>query len=92
MSTTIQPLGDRVLVKVLETETTTASGLYLPDSSKEKKAEGTIEAIGNGEKVTALGLSVGDHVLFGKYSGDEVELDKQEYKILDHKDVLAVVK
>lgn len=88
----ITPLGDRVLVKVLETETTTASGIVLPDSAKEKKAEGEVIAIGNGEKVTSLGLNVGDVVLFGKYSGDEVEVEKVEHKILEDKDVLAVVK
>lgn len=88
----IQPLGDRVLLKVLETEETTASGIVLPDSAKEKKAEGEVVAIGNGEKVTALGLSVGDRVLYGKYSGDDVEADGEEFKILKDDEVLAVVK
>lgn len=88
----IKPLGDRVLVKVLETEQTTASGIVLPDSAKEKKAEGEVIALGEGEKITKLGLSVGDVVLFGKYSGDEVEVEKVEHKILEDKDVLAVVK
>lgn len=88
----IKPLGDRVLVKVMETEQMTASGIVLPDSAKEKKAEGEVIAIGSGEKITKLGLSVGDIVLFGKYSGDEVEVEKVEHKILEHKDVLAVVK
>jgi chaperonin GroES len=88
----IQPLGDRVLVKVLETETTTASGIVLPDSAKEKKAEGEVIAIGSGEDVTKLGLNVGDTVLFGKYSGDEVEVDGTEYKILKDDEVLAVLK
>lgn len=88
----IQPLGDRVLVKVMETEQMTASGIVLPDSAKEKKAEGEVIAIGSGEKITKLGLNVGDIVLFGKYSGDEVEVEKVEHKILADKDVLAVVK
>jgi chaperonin GroES len=88
----IKPLGDRVLVKVLETEQTTASGIVLPDSAKEKKAEGEVIAIGNGEKITSLEIAVGDVVLFGKYSGDEVEVEKVEHKILEDKDVLAVVK
>ena len=88
----IQPLGDRVLVKVLETEQTTASGIVLPDSAKEKKAEGEVIAIGDGEDIKKLNLSVGDVVLFGKYSGDEVEVEKVEHKILEEKDVLAVVK
>jgi chaperonin GroES len=89
---TIQPLGDRVLVKVLESEETTASGIVLPDSAKEKKAEGEVVAVGNGEKVAKLALNAGDKVLFGKYSGDEVEADGEEYKILKHDEVLAVVK
>lgn len=88
----IQPLGDRVLVKVLETEETTASGIVLPDSAKEKKAEGEIVAIGQGEDVVKLNLSPGDKVLFGKYSGDEVEVEGDEYKILKDDEVLAVVK
>lgn len=88
----IQPLGDRVLVKVLETEEITASGIVLPDSAKEKKAEGEIIGLGEGEDLKKLNLSVGDKVLFGKYSGDEVEVDNEEYKILKHEEVLAVVK
>lgn len=88
----IKPLGNRVLVKVLETEETTASGIVLPDSAKEKKAEGEVMAIGEGEKVKKLGLSVGDTVLFGKYSGDDVEVEDVEYKIIKEDEVLAVVK
>lgn len=89
---TIQPLGDRVLVKVLETEETTASGIVLPDSAKEKKAEAEVVAIGTGDDVQKLGLSVGDTVLTGKYAGDEVEVDGTEYKILKDEEVLAVIK
>jgi chaperonin GroES len=89
---TIQPLGDRVLVKILETEEVTKSGIVLPDSAKEKKAEGEVMAIGDGEEVKELGLNVGDRVLFGKYSGDDVELEDIEYKILKEEDVLAVIK
>lgn len=89
---TIQPLGDRVLVKVLETAETTASGIVLPESAKEKKAEGKVVAIGEGEDVKKLGLNVDDTVLFGKYSGDEVEVEDEEYKILKHDEVLAVIK
>lgn len=92
----IQPLGNRVLVKVLETEEITASGIVLPDSAKEKKAEGEIVAIGTGEEVTKLGLSVGDKVIFGKYAGEEVELEKVEHKILKaggkDDEVLAIIK
>lgn len=88
----IQPLGDRVLVKVLETEEITASGIVLPESAKEKKAEGEIIAIGEGEKVTKLNLKKGDIVLFGKYSGDDVEVEDVEYKILKEDEILAVMK
>lgn len=90
----IKPLGNRILVKVLESEETTASGIVLPDSAKEKKAEGEVIAIGEGEKILKLNLKTGDHVLFGKYSGDDVEIDKdkkEEYKILKEDEVLAVV-
>lgn len=87
----IKPLGDRILVKVLETEEKTASGIVLPDSAKEKKAEGEIIAVGTGEKISKLGLNAGMKVLFGKYSGDEVEVDNVEYKILKEEEVLAVM-
>lgn len=88
----LRPLGNRVLVKQLEQEEVTASGIVLPDTvDKEKKAQGEVIALGDGEKVTKLNLKAGDVVLFGKYSGDEVEYEKEEYKILNHEDVLAVV-
>lgn len=98
----IRPLGNRVLVKQLSTEEVTKSGIILPDTAdKEKKAQGKIVAIGNGDEIAKLGLKVGDTVVFGKYSGDEVELDedgkKVEYKVLyvghekDESDVLAIV-
>lgn len=87
----ITPLGDRILVKVLETEEKTVSGIVIPDSAKEKKAEGEVVAIGDGEKVTKLKIKKGDIVLFGKYSGDDVEVDKIDYKILKEEEVLAVL-
>ena len=98
----IKPLGNRVLVKPATTEEVTKSGIVLPDTAdKEKKAQGKIVAVGNGEEITKLGLKVGDTVVFGKYSGDEVEMDengtKVEYKVLyvghekDESDVLAIV-
>jgi chaperonin GroES len=98
----IKPLGNRVLVKQLTTEEVTKSGIVLPASAdKEKKAQGKIVALGSGEQIAKLGLKVGDTVVFGKYSGDEVEIDesgeKAEYKILyvgsekDESDVLAIV-
>ncbi|MBI3120337.1 MAG: co-chaperone GroES [Candidatus Kerfeldbacteria bacterium] len=88
----LQPLGDRVIVKQLKQEEVTASGIVLPDTvDKEKKAEGEVIALGNGEKLAKLNLKVSDVVLFGKYSGDDVEYEDIDYKILNHDDVLAVV-
>ena len=88
----IKPLGDRILVKPLASEEVTKSGIVLPDTAdKEKKEQGQVVAIGDGEKIKKLNLKVGDKVLFGKYAGDEVEMDKVEYKFLKDEDILGVV-
>jgi len=88
----LKPLGNRVVVSPLTEEETTKSGIILPDTvDKEKKAEGKVLAIGDGEKITKLGLKVGDKVLFGKYAGEEVKVEEKEYKILSDEDVLAVI-
>ncbi len=98
----VKPLGNRVLVKQLSSEEVTKSGIVLPDTAdKEKKAQGKIVELGNGEEVKTLGLKVGDTVVFGKYAGEEVEMEedgkKIEYKILyvgkekDDSDVLAII-
>jgi len=98
----VKPLGNRVLVKQESQEEVTKSGIVLPDTAdKEKKAVGRIVELGSGEEIKTLGLKVGDKVVFGKYAGDEVELDedgkKVEYKILyvgkekDESDILAIV-
>jgi chaperonin GroES len=88
----IKPLGDRILVKPLEQEEATKSGIILPDTAeKERKAQGQIVAIGQGEKILKLNLKVGDKVLYGKYAGDEVEVEKVEYKILRDEEILAVL-
>ncbi|MBX4205546.1 MAG: co-chaperone GroES [Candidatus Doudnabacteria bacterium] len=89
----IQPLGDRILVKVLEEAETTKSGIVIPGTAeKEKKSEGEIVAIGEGEKVKKLNLKVGDKVMFGKYSGEEVQIEKVEHKFLKEEEILAVIK
>lgn len=88
----LRPLGDRVIVKPTTAEEVTKSGIVLPDTvEKEKKEQGEVIAVGSGEKIAKLGLTVGDTVVFGKYSGDEVEVDDIEYKVLKDEDVLAVI-
>jgi chaperonin GroES len=98
----VKPIGNRILVKQLSTEEVTKSGIVLPATAdKEKKAQGKIVELGNGEEVAKLGLKVGDTVVFGKYAGDEVEMDengeKVEYKVLyvgkekDESDILAII-
>jgi len=88
----LRPLGNRVVVKPLTEEEKTKTGIILPDTvDKEKKAEGRVIAIGNGEKILKFSLKVGDRVIFGKYAGEEVKIDEVEYKILTEEDVLAVV-
>ena len=98
----VKPLGNRILVKQLSTEEVTKSGIVLPDTAdKEKKAQGKIIEVGTGPEIQTLGLKVGDTVVFGKYAGEEVEMDedgeKQEYKILyvgkdkDESEIVAVI-
>jgi len=87
----IKPLGNRVLVKPVQEEEVTKAGIILPETAKEKKAEGEIVAIGNGEKIEKFNLKVGQRVLFGKYAGDELKIDEQDYKIISHDDLLAVI-
>ncbi|MFA6042725.1 MAG: co-chaperone GroES [Patescibacteria group bacterium] len=88
----LKPLGDRIVVKPATQEEVTKSGIVLPDTvDKEKKEQGEIIAIGSGEKIAKLNLKVGDIVLFGKYSGDEVDVEDTEYKILKDEDVLAIL-
>jgi chaperonin GroES len=92
----IKPLGERVVLKVLESEEKTKSGIVLPDTAKEKPQMGKILAVGtgkvldNGQKV-ALEVKVGDKVLFAKYAGTEVKLDGEEYMLLKENDILAIV-
>ena len=82
-----KPLGERVLVERLEENTTTASGIIIPDNAKEKPLEGIVKAIGSEVKE----VQVGNKVVFGKYSGTEVKLDGKEYLILKLEDILGVV-
>jgi chaperonin GroES len=91
-----RPLYDRVLVKRVQSETRTAGGLIIPDTAKEKPQEAEVVAVGNGRTlengtVRAMSLNVGDKVLFGKYTGDEIKLDGEEMLILREEDILAVL-
>ncbi|MCK6506224.1 co-chaperone GroES [Myxococcota bacterium] len=92
----LRPLYDRVLVKRVEAEERTSSGLIIPDAAKEKPLEAEVIAVGAGRvtkdgKVRAMSLKQGDRVLFGKYTGDEIKLDGEEHIILREEDVLAVI-
>jgi len=92
----LRPLGDRVLVKMVDAEATTKGGIILPDSAKEERAEGKVVAVGKGKvnddgSIIALEVKVGDMVLYGKYSGDEVKIDGDKHKILRESEILAVV-
>ena len=96
MAVTIKPLEDRILIQPLEAETTTASGLYIPDTAKEKPQEGKVVAVGPGRvddsgKRIPLDGAVGDVVIFSKYGGTEVKYDGAEYLLLNARDILAVV-
>ena len=95
MSVTIKPLEDRILVKALEAEQTTASGLVIPDTAKEKPQEGEVLAVGPGRfedgQRLPLDIQVGDKVIYSKYGGTEVKYDGQELLILSARDVLALV-
>ena len=85
----LEPLGSRVLIRPLEQESKTSSGLYLPETAKEKPQTGEVMAIGNDEEIK---LKVGDKVLFAKYSGTEFKLDGVDYVLFEANDVLARIK
>ncbi len=92
----LKPLGDRLIVQALEEEETTASGIVLPDTAKEKPQRGTIIAAGKGRRDDdgdriEMDVKVGDEVLFAKYAGTEFKLEDDELLILSEKDILAVV-
>jgi chaperonin GroES len=94
----LQPLDDRIVVKPGESEETTASGLVIPDTAKEKPQQGEVLAVGPGKRseqtgeIIPIGVSVGDTVLYSKYGGTEVTIDGDEVLVLSARDVLALVK
>ncbi len=92
----LRPLGDRIVVKPLEAEEKTKGGIILPDTAKEKPQEGKVVAVGKGKldesgKAMPMEVKVGDKILYGKYAGNEVTIDEEDYMILREDDVLAVV-
>lgn len=87
----IKPLADRVLVQPAAAEEKTASGLYIPDTAKEKPQKGTVVAVGNGKKDEPLTVKVGDTVLYGKYSGTELSVEGKEFLIMRESDIFAVL-
>ncbi|MBS7385462.1 MAG: co-chaperone GroES [Candidatus Egerieousia sp.] len=87
----VKPLADRVLVEPKEAETKTASGLFIPDTAKEKPQAGTVVAVGPGKKDEPMELKVGDKVLYGKYAGTELNVDGKIYIMMRQSDVMAVV-
>ncbi len=95
MAAKVKPLHDRIIVKRLDEEETTAGGIIIPDTAKEKPQEGMVVAVGSGRredgKVVALDVKAGDKVLFGKYSGTEIELDGEEHLIMREDDILGIV-
>ena len=92
----LRPLQDRILVQRVAEETTTKGGIIIPDTAKEKPAEGKVTAVGNGKvgddgKRVALEIKKGDRILFGKYAGTEVKVEGEEYLIMREDDVLGVI-
>jgi chaperonin GroES len=87
----IKPLADRVIIKPVEAEQKTVSGIIIPDSAKEKPLQGEVLAIGNGTKDEEMVVAVGNKVLFGKYAGTELEWEGEKYLIMRQSDILAVL-
>ena len=92
----IKPLGDRVVIRVLEQEEKTASGIFLPDTAKEKPSQGEVIAVGTGKLQdngtrTPLEVSEGDKIIFSKYAGTEVKYDGVDYLIVSERDILATI-
>jgi len=91
MSVNFKPLADRVLIEPNAAETTTASGIIIPDTAKEKPQEGTVVAVGNGKTDEPMTVKVGDKVLYGKYAGTELKLDGKDYLIVKENDLFGII-
>lgn len=91
MAIKVKPLADRVLVKPAEVETKTAAGIIIPDTAKEKPVRGEVIAIGQGKKDEPITVKVGDMVLYGKYSGTEINVEGEDYLIMRESDIFAIL-
>jgi len=91
MAVKIKPLADRVLIEPKASETKTASGIYIPDTAQEKPQKGIVIAVGNGTKDEEMIVKVGDNVLYGKYSGTEINVEGVDYLMMRQSDILAIV-
>ena len=91
MSVNIKPLADRVLIEPVAAEQTTASGIIIPDTAKEKPQRGKVIAVGTGKPDEPMTVSVGDTVLYGKYAGTELSVEGNDYLIMKESDILAIV-
>jgi len=91
MSINIKPLADRVVIEPQAAETTTSSGIIIPDTAKEKPQRGIVVAVGAGKKDEPLTVKEGDVVLYGKYAGTEISFDGKDYLIMKEADILAVI-
>jgi len=91
MAISIKPLADRVVIEPAAAETKTSSGIIIPDTAKEKPQRGTVMAVGPGKKDEPTTVKVGDVVLYGKYSGTEINIEGREYLIMREADVLAII-
>ncbi len=87
----IKPIGERVLLKHLEKEEVTKGGIYIPDSARKEKKEGIVLAVGTFEDGKELPLKKDDHVIYGGYQADEIEIDDEKYVFVDFKDILATI-
>ena len=87
----ITPLADRVIIQQAEAETTTASGIIIPDTAQEKPQKGTVIAVGKGTKDNPMTVKAGDTVLYGKYAGTELKHNGSDYMIMKESDILAIV-
>ncbi len=91
MKPNIKPLSDRVLIEPVAAETKTASGIFIPDTAKEKPQKGKVIAVGDGNKDHQMTVKVGETVLYGKYAGTELKLDGIDYLIMREDDILAII-